>query len=167
MFSMSWIRFISDASLAPRPAFFAIPGNHDYYSGGGGFYHTIDTVNSGIANCAQQASYFCLRTDDDKWQFLGMDTGFNDRVPTGQLTDPEGPDLHEDEYDWHKDKLETFTGSTILLSHHQLISAKEQLSTERYPISTTNSTRNSASISIALQRGTGATNTISSCSKTT
>ena len=118
----------SDKSLAPRAPFFAIPGNHDYYSGGGGFYHTIDTINSGIADCTQQASFFCLRTEDDKWQFLGMDTGYNDRVPTDQLIDPEGPDLHEGEMEWHRDKLEKFPGATILLSHHQLISAKEQLS---------------------------------------
>jgi hypothetical protein len=120
-------QIFSNRDLGPRPPFFAIPGNHDYYSGGGGFYHTIDTVNSGVANCTQQASYFCLRTEDDKWQFLGMDTGYNDRTPINQLTDPEGPDLHQDEYEWHKDKLDNFPGSTVLLSHHQLISAKEQL----------------------------------------
>jgi hypothetical protein len=114
--------------IKPRPPFFAIPGNHDYYSGGKGFYYTIDTVNSGIPDCKQEASFFCLRTEDDRWQFLGMDTGYNDRVPTDQLINPEGPDLHDDEMDWHKDKLEKFPGSTILLSHNQLISAKEQLS---------------------------------------
>jgi 3',5'-cyclic AMP phosphodiesterase CpdA len=118
----------SDKTLGSRPPFFTIPGNHDYYSGGAGFFHTIDTINSGIADCTQQASYFCLRTEDDKWQFLGMDTGFNDRSPGNQLLDPEGPDLHRDEIEWHKDKLHKFGGSTILLSHHQLISAKEQLS---------------------------------------
>jgi len=121
-------QIFSSPGLAPRPPFFTIPGNHDYYSGGGGFYHTIDTINSGVANCTQQASYFCLRTEDDKWQFLGMDTGYNDRVPIDQLIDREGPDLHRDEIDWHKDKLDKFPGSTVLLSHHQLISAKEQLS---------------------------------------
>jgi hypothetical protein len=122
-------RIYSDSSLGPRAPFFAIPGNHDYYSGGGGFYHTIDTVNSGIPGCTQAASFFCLRTADDKWQFLGMDTGFNDRVPTNQLMKPDGPDLHENEMEWHDDKLklENFAGSTILLSHHQLISAKERL----------------------------------------
>jgi hypothetical protein len=113
--------------ITPRAPFFAIPGNHDYYSGGGGFYHTVDTINSGVADSTQAASFFCLRTEDDRWQFLGMDTGYNDRVPTDQLIDPEGPDLHDNEMDWHKDKLEKFPGSTILLSHHQLISAKEQL----------------------------------------
>jgi Calcineurin-like phosphoesterase len=122
-------QIFADANLAPRPPFFAIPGNHDYYAGGRGFYHTIEKVNAGIAGRIQPASYFCLRTEDDKWQFLAMDTGYNDRVPTDQLSgDPQGPDLHENEGEWHLDKLNKFSGSTILLSHHQLISAKEQLS---------------------------------------
>ncbi len=120
----------ADPTLAPRPPFFAIPGNHDYYAGGRGFYRTIEKVNAGIADCTQRASYFCLRTEDDRWQFLGMDTGYNDRVPTDLLSsDPQGPDLRDGEGDWHAHKLDrnTFAGSTILLSHHQLISAKEQL----------------------------------------
>jgi hypothetical protein len=126
-------QIFSDPSLGLRPPFFTIPGNHDYYSGGGGFYHTIDNINSGITNCKQEASYFCLRTEDDKWQFLGMDTGYNDRVPTDQLTDAEGPDLHQNEGEWQRDKLDKFSGSTILLSHHQLVSAKEQLSKGERP----------------------------------
>ena len=108
---------------AKRPAFFSIPGNHDYYSGGSGFYRMIGKVNSGIAGCTQQASYFCLRTEDDKWQFLGMDTGYGDRNPVEQ----QAPTLQVHESAWHRDKLDKFAGTTILLSHHQLISAKETL----------------------------------------
>lgn len=106
-----------------RPAFFAIPGNHDYYSGGAGFYRTISKVNSGIDGCTQQASYFCLRTEDDKWQFLGMDTGYGDRNPI----DKQAPALQTHEGSWHRDKLVNFKGTTVLLSHHQLVSAKEDL----------------------------------------
>jgi hypothetical protein len=106
-----------------RPAFFTIPGNHDYYSGGSGFYRTIGKVNSGVAGCTQQASYFCLRTEDSKWQFLGMDTGYGDRNPVEQ----QAPSLQVHEGAWHRDKLDAFSGTTILLSHHQLISAKEKL----------------------------------------
>jgi hypothetical protein len=114
---------VADLKLAKRPAFFSIPGNHDYYSGGSGFYRMIGKVNSGVAGCTQQASYFCLRTADNNWQFLGMDTGYGDRNPVEQ----QAPVLQVHETAWHVDKLETFPGTTILLSHHQLISAKETL----------------------------------------
>jgi calcineurin-like phosphoesterase family protein len=116
-------KIIADVQPRKRPPFFTIPGNHDYYSGGSGFYHTIGKVNSGVVDCTQQASYFCLRTEDSKWQFLGMDTGYGDRNPVEQ----QAPSLQVHEGAWHQDKLENFAGSTILLSHHQLLSAKEQL----------------------------------------
>ncbi len=120
---------MADVKPEKRPAFFTIPGNHDYYSGGAGFYRTIAKVNSGIAGCTQQASYFCLRTEDDRWQFLGMDTGYGDRNPVEQ----QAPILQVHEGAWHRDKLETFKGTTILLSHHQLISAKEKLNGGQRP----------------------------------
>ncbi len=120
---------MADVRPQKRPAFFTIPGNHDYYSGGTGFYRTIGKVNSGIAGCTQQASYFCLRSEDDKWQFLGMDTGYGDRNPVEQ----QAPILQVHEGAWHRNKLETFKGTTILLSHHQLISAKEKLNGGQRP----------------------------------
>jgi hypothetical protein len=106
-----------------RPPFFTIPGNHEYYSGGGGFFDMISNVNSGLLGCLQKASYFCLRTEDDRWQFLGMDTGYNDRDPVN----PTAPGLQSSEIKWHRDKLDQFTGSTVLLSHHQLYSAHDKL----------------------------------------
>ncbi len=107
-----------------RPPFFTIPGNHEYYSGGAGFYEMIALLNPGLAGCLQRASYFCLRTQDDSWQFLGMDTGYNDRDPVN----PAAPGLQTSEIKWHRDKLDKFPGSTILLSHHQLFSAHDKLS---------------------------------------
>lgn len=106
-----------------RPPFFTLPGNHDYYSGGRGFYEMIGRINSKLPGCEQKASYFCLRTADDHWQFLGMDTGYNDRDPVIHKS----PALVPTEVNWHRDKLNNFNGTTILLSHHQLFSAKEQL----------------------------------------
>jgi hypothetical protein len=107
----------------PRPPFFTLPGNHDYYSGGRGFYEMLGRVNSSLPSCEQKAGYFCLRTADDHWQFLGMDTGYNDRDPINQAA----PGLVHSEIAWHHDKLENFAGTTVLLSHHQLVSAKEVL----------------------------------------
>lgn len=105
-----------------RPLFLSIPGNHDYYSFGEGFYQLIDGANPD-PDRKQEASYFCLRTEDDCWQFLGMDTGRHDYkpYPWDQVS---APDLEESEMEWHRDKLaaKSFKGTTILLSHHQLFS---------------------------------------------
>ena len=60
-----------------NPRIYTIPGNHEYYSYGYGYYQMIDTMNS-ERDTGQSCSFFCLRTDDNKWQFLGMDTGQDD-----------------------------------------------------------------------------------------
>ena len=52
-----------------------------------------------------------------------MDTGYNDHIPGL----PVGPGLQPSEITWHRDKLEKFAGSTILLSHHQLFSANSEI----------------------------------------
>ncbi|HEX6370249.1 MAG TPA: metallophosphoesterase [Longimicrobium sp.] len=120
-------------SLCPDPQrcppLYNIPGNHCYYSRGPGFYQTIDAMN-GSPDRRQQASYFCLRTEDDAWQFLGMDTGINDRNPLESSCDP---GVRESEAAWHLDKLARFPGSTVLLSHHQLFSAYSKVNRKAQP----------------------------------
>lgn len=114
------------AHSGKRVPVFSIPGNHDYYSGGKGFYEKALSLNNSPQleqGWQQEASYFCLRTEDDTWQFLGMDTGLNGRYllhypPLAPVT----PYLEDSEIEWHQDKLKNFTGTTILLSHHQLFS---------------------------------------------
>jgi 3',5'-cyclic AMP phosphodiesterase CpdA len=107
-----------------RVPFFTIPGNHDYYSGGAGFFNLIDRVNASLPTSSRQkASYFCLRTEDDHWQFLAMDTGLNDRNPVDHMA----PKLEKSEETWHRDKLDHFAGTTVLLSHHQLFSANSKI----------------------------------------
>lgn len=65
-----------------RPPIFTIPGNHEYYSNGGGYFQLLDALNSDWNNNDsskhQQCSFFCLRSADGRWQFLGMDTGQDD-----------------------------------------------------------------------------------------
>ncbi|MFT4533980.1 MAG: hypothetical protein ACI9P5_001332 [Saprospiraceae bacterium] len=110
-----------------RVPLFSLPGNHEYMSGGQGFYKHVLDVNrmAGLPpSTYQDASYFCLRSEDQKWQFLGMDTGFNS-LPTPMPTI--GPMLQESELFWHKHKLENFGGKTILLSHHQLYSVNARI----------------------------------------
>jgi len=119
-----------------RVPFYTLPGNHDYYSGGKGFLTLLDEVNSSFDSTVRQpASYFCLRTEDNKWQFLGMDTGYNDHDPRTDFfagyrrlsNDARGPGLVPTEKQWHLDKLNNFSGRTILLSHHQLFSANARI----------------------------------------
>lgn len=108
----------------PMVPVFTIPGNHEYYSMGKGFYYLIDKMNAD-SHQRQGGSYFCLRTADNKWQFLGMDTGQDDNNPYVTALSPFAPQLMGDrdshgELAWHHDKLSNFSGQTIMMSHHQL-----------------------------------------------
>jgi Calcineurin-like phosphoesterase len=102
---------------------YTLSGNHDMYSGGGGYYGLLEQLNDPPQR--QPASFFCLRATDQNWQFLAMDTGLHDHDPfdvTGALTY-----LEPDEEDWHAARIGEFPGRTILLSHHQLFSAFAQI----------------------------------------
>jgi Calcineurin-like phosphoesterase len=98
---------------------FTLAGNHDMYCGGVGYYDIIKTLND--APFDQGASFFCLRTSDERWQFLAMDTGLHDYSP---LSVAEAVTyLEPDELEWHSQRIDEFPGRTIILSHHQLFSA--------------------------------------------
>ena len=102
---------------------FTLAGNHDMYSGGKGYYGLIGRLNE--PSYRQTASFFCLRSDDDAWQMLAMDTGLHDYSPlsvSNALTFVE-----EDEQAWLEERTREFPGKTILLSHHQLFSAFSQI----------------------------------------
>ncbi|MBY3383217.1 metallophosphoesterase family protein [Rhizobium laguerreae] len=106
----------------PKPVF-TLAGNHDMYCGGVGFYEMVGKLNP--APYDQAASFFCLRSMDEKWQFLAMDTGLHDYSPYGVsdvLTR-----IEEDELAWHVERMSEFQGKTILLSHHQLFSAYSKI----------------------------------------
>jgi hypothetical protein len=102
---------------------YTIPGNHDMYSAGLGFYGLIKGLNTGAQR--QPASFFCLRATDGAWQFLAMDTGLHDHDPL-QVTEVLTY-LEKDEEDWHVERIKEFPGLTILLSHHQLFWAFSQI----------------------------------------
>jgi len=115
---------------ATRLPIYTMSGNHDMYCGGVGYYGLIKRLNHGITgprgeSMVQPASFFCLRTEDESWQLLAMDTGRNDFSPfsvNDALTFVEA-----EEQDWLKHRVEEFPGKTILLSHHQLFSAFSQI----------------------------------------
>ncbi|WP_341224411.1 metallophosphoesterase [uncultured Arcticibacterium sp.] len=109
--------------------FFTIPGNHEYYSYGYPYFELLPGLNASLGSSyLQVASFFCLRVQNSQWQFLAMDTGYNDFDPYNAInTTVQGPKLRSSEIEWHKDKLDNFDGSTILLSHHQLFSANAKI----------------------------------------
>ncbi len=96
---------------------FSLSGNHDMYSGGAGYYWLVDKLQ-------QRASYFCIR--NDAWQFLAMDTGYNDFDPFSVASHVTS--LTPVEAAWHIDKIGTAgPRKTVLLSHHQLFSAYDPI----------------------------------------
>ena len=104
---------------------YTLPGNHDYYSGGAPFYGMLARLNQGVPNASVQAnSFFCLR--NDAWQLQGMDTGYYDSDLL--LVAEDDTHLRDDEAAWHQEQLAGAGGRrVILLSHHQLFSAFEQI----------------------------------------
>jgi len=102
---------------------FTMAGNHDMYSGGKAYYELVKRLNP--APCQQTASFFCLRSDDNKWQFVAMDTGLHDDDPFN--VDTVLTFLNPDEEAWHVARIAGFPGKTILLSHHQLFSALAEI----------------------------------------
>lgn len=106
----------------PLPVF-SLAGNHDMYSGGIAYYDLVRRLNAGPES--QKTSFFCLRSEDDAWQLLAMDTGLHDYSPLSvgdALTFVE-----EEEQAWLEQRVREFGGATILLSHHQLFSAFSQI----------------------------------------
>jgi Calcineurin-like phosphoesterase len=118
---------------ATRIPVFSLAGNHDYYAFGYGFYPTIAAINEGIEGAKQDASYFSLRSEDNSWQFLAMDTGYGDANPIDLVEPGAGPGLHESEVQWLRHQLDTFPGATVLLSHNQLFSAHAQIADTATP----------------------------------
>ena len=100
---------------------YTMPGNHEYYSGGSGFYTILPQLNRGIEHATvQQNSFFCLQNDG--WQLEGMDTGYNDHDILTVADDI--THLQADEAAWHQQQLANACDrQVILFSHHQLFSA--------------------------------------------
>lgn len=120
------------AAAAPGVPVLTIPGNHEYYSAGTGFYPMLAQLNPGLPRM-QAASYFSLRTADGLWQLLGGDTGQDDTQPLdGSLFAPEEPKLRATEVTWHADKMtRDFHGSTLFFTHHQLFTANDPITSDR------------------------------------
>jgi Calcineurin-like phosphoesterase len=82
--------------------YFALAGNHDYYSGGYAYFETI------LPALGQEASYFNLR--NGRWQIIGLDSGYEEYG------------LQQPQLEWLTAQLDPPARRSILLSHHQLFS---------------------------------------------
>jgi len=107
-----------------RVPIYNLAGNHDMYCGGVGYYGLLPTLNAPPL-VAQPASFFCLRSADQQWQFIAMDTGRTDRDPFDVTTVLVQIDPREE--DWLAARITEFSGKTILLSHHQFCSVFAQI----------------------------------------
>ena len=86
--------------------YFALAGNHDYYSGGYGYFETI------LPALGQDASYFNLR--NGQWQIIGLDSAYEEYG------------LQKPQLEWLTAQLDPPARRSILLSHHQLFSPYDQ-----------------------------------------
>jgi Calcineurin-like phosphoesterase len=82
--------------------YFALAGNHDYYSGGYGYFETV------LPALGQEASYFNLR--NGQWQIIGLDSGYKEHG------------LQKPQLEWLTAQLDSPARQSIVLSHHQLFS---------------------------------------------
>jgi|SRR5579859_2562593 len=92
----------------------ALPGNHDMYSGGGPYFGTL--LDDPRFQRQGRASFFSLANDD--WLIAGLDTAWDDHA----LKDPQA--------DWLGRLLDEAADGgkkAILLSHHQLFSARDSI----------------------------------------
>jgi Predicted phosphohydrolases len=101
----------------------SINGNHDMFSGGHGYFGTL----LGDARFARQQQSSTFNFVNDHWRILGLDTAWEDHG----LRDPQSS--------WLAGELADQSKRTILLSHHQLVSArgkvaKSALSTKMEPL---------------------------------
>jgi predicted phosphodiesterase len=146
------------AETGYRAPVFGVPGNHEYFTGGHAYLACLDGGALRVTpDQRQHASYFALRSADDGWQFLGMDTGFFGHTISmpvaaqkGALAvlhrrdadvplDPGSPAvalppppvemvrLRDDEAAWQIAHATSFPGRSVLLSHHQLYTARWEI----------------------------------------
>lgn len=122
-----FLKPINDICGNNRPPIFTIPGNHEYFSGAKGYFELIDVLNGGKdSDWNQEASFFCLRSDDEKYQFIGADSGL------GCLKHSSCPPLLESEIKWHRDRIKEFPGKTIFMTHHQFITIDYKINWQKH-----------------------------------
>jgi hypothetical protein len=107
---------LADAGGAiPPGTSFSLNGNHEMYSGGKAYFETV------LPKFGQKASYFGLR--NNFWQILAFDSAYIEQRLLSP-TDAAPIDARlASQWNWLVDKMKNSALPTILLSHHQPISA--------------------------------------------
>jgi hypothetical protein len=99
----------------PPGTSFSLNGNHEMFCGGRAFFETV------FEAFGQKASYFGLR--NASWQILAFDSAYVEH----RLLPPEDAAIIDarltSQWDWLVDKMRNSTLPTILLSHHEPVSA--------------------------------------------
>jgi Calcineurin-like phosphoesterase len=94
-----------DPADADAIASWSLNGNHDMYSGGGGYFDTM--LADPRFERQQRSSWFSL--ENDGWRILGLDTAYDDH------------DLRDPQPEWVAGRADG-SKRVLLLSHHQLFS---------------------------------------------
>jgi 3',5'-cyclic AMP phosphodiesterase CpdA len=104
-------RFLDDwpVSAGEGVTSWNLNGNHDMYSGGHGYF---DVISRDLFAAQQGTS--CFRLFNEHWQFIALDTAYQDN------------DLYDVQLPWLQRWVDEGSGRSVLLSHHQLGSALAQ-----------------------------------------
>lgn len=103
------------AGNVPAGSSFALNGNHEMFCGGRALFGKV------LPKFGQKASYFGLRTS--KWQILAFDSAYEEHrlLPPDEATGSKAGLAKQ--WEWLVDKMKNSNLPTILLSHHEPISA--------------------------------------------
>ena len=124
-----------------KNGFLALPGNHEFYSKGTGFYDNLlaktkikRTIND-TNPLKQKAGFFCL--ENEYWRIIGLDTGYTSvGIPIFEFIFPANCKLKDEQVNWLRNVVklgdQNDKRGIIILSHHQYYSAFEN--GKGYPI---------------------------------
>ena len=104
----------STDSIRPGTSF-SLNGNHEMYSGGKAYFETV------LPKFGQKASYFGLR--NNFWQILAFDSAYIEQRLLSPADAAPIDSRLASQWNWLVDKMKNSALATILLSHHQPISA--------------------------------------------
>lgn len=100
----------------------ALNGNHEMYSGGEYFFDTVLPVFE------QKQPFFCL--ENANWRLIGLDTAY----AGGRLKPQSSDDPMTAQWNWLINILRKTKKATILLTHHQPVSAHHEEWVDSQPL---------------------------------